>query len=65
MLKLFKGCKDGVHKFEPRYDEKPRSAEMEIKGFLGSNDLREMIIVRTYIQDVCVRCGKIIEREKK
>jgi len=53
---MFKGCKDGVHKFEPRYHHKfpdglfSRVTSIEADG---GAILQEKI----YICDVCVRCG--------
>ena len=53
---MFKGCKDGIHKFEPRYDVK---FNLELISMLKSmkGDLDE-IKERIYICDVCIKCGK-------
>ncbi len=48
------------HKFEARYDEKPRDGDA--RGSMSLKDLRELLITRIYIQDICVYCGKTIKR---
>jgi len=59
---FFEGCREGVHKFEPRYDEEPNPYRFtSVKGIF-SEDMRELMIIRKYVKDVCVRCGKTIER---
>ena len=55
----------GSHKFEPRYDLGPAdlSAFVEFKGtFKGTPSLLESMRKKTYVRDVCVKCGKTIER---
>lgn len=58
-MKLFKSCEDGVHKFEGRYNEAFNKSMVDrlasIRGGI-MDGLRE----KTYIHDICVRCGKII-----
>lgn len=51
----------GSHKFEPRYDLGPAdlSAFVEFKGTPSS---LESTRNKIYIRDVCVKCGKTIER---
>lgn len=44
----------GSHKFEARYDLGPAALESLI-----THDMR----IRTYVRDVCVKCGMTIERE--
>ena len=57
-----KNCKNGVHKFKPRYDEEPNVYKFaNVKGIFP-NDMRELMIIRKYVKDVCVRCGKTIRR---
>jgi hypothetical protein len=57
---FFKSCKDGVHKFEPRYDrELPE--HLEIKN--GYPEAIEAFKNSIYVYDICVRCGKIIKRK--
>lgn len=41
----------GSHKFKPRYD----------KWIYAETDSEE----KTYVHDICVRCGKIIKRPDK
>ncbi len=62
---MLKGCKDGVHKFRPRYDVVPNIEILEGMSCRGwsPQDLQELISKKTYIQDVCIKCGKIIERK--
>ena len=61
-MRFFKGCDDGVHRFEARYDKGP--CEAEFKGSMS--ELRLQMIEKyrqiTYIRDVCLRCGATIER---
>ena len=59
------------HKFEPRYDEEystglndvvesqHRSTELDVGGAVCTSYLKK----RTYIHDICVKCGDIIKRE--
>ncbi len=61
-MKLFKGCNDGVHRFEARYDKGPCEASSD-----GPMTNRRLEVVEkyrrvTYVREVCVRCGKVIER---
>ncbi len=64
-MKFFKGCADGVHDFEARYDKDP--AMMEFEGGLSEMRLRLVEKCRkiTYVRDVCVRCGKTVERNSE
>ena len=56
----------GACEFRPRYDREPPSAEVikAIQGDLAAPltcDL-ETVVRRTYVCDVCIRCGKIVVR---
>lgn len=55
----------GHHKFEPRYDLGPAdlSAFESISGY-GTGSIFEKMRSKTYVRDVCVRCGETIERAK-
>jgi hypothetical protein len=64
--KLFGGCK-----FEARYDEPPLLSHLmgsgmyttlKIDGKIASID--DVVPMKKYVRDVCVRCGKAIERTK-
>ena len=47
----------GSHKFEPRYDLGP--------GDISKNETlwcAEALRAKTYVRDVCTKCGKTIER---
>jgi hypothetical protein len=63
----FKGCEDGVHKFEARYDlSEPKFGEIPwsgMKSFSMAPTVVEKMRRRIYVRDVCVRCGKVIERD--
>lgn len=67
-MKLFKSCEDGVHKFEARYDTKYRDySDLEL-NWVSISDIKEILNSpkkQTYIYDVCVKCGKTINREDK
>lgn len=54
----------GSHKFEPRYDLSPAdvSSFKNISG-MGSGAFLERLRSKTYVRDVCTKCGKTIERE--
>ncbi len=65
---MFKGCKQGVHKFEPRYDEtgpewltvalQTGNVPAEVSADAMEKDKR-------YICDVCVRCGLVADARKQ
>lgn len=63
--KLFGGCR-----FEPRYDEPTIAslfssstfASLKIDGKAAS--IEDITPTKKYIRDVCIRCGKTIERAK-
>lgn len=58
-MKLFKSCKHGVHKFEGRYDtELPE----EIKMRCATPAVIEALKHKTYVHDICVKCGKIVRQ---
>ena len=57
-------CETGGHRYQARYDELPNPCRMDLSG-IDCADARELVIVRRYVRDVCVRCGKTIEREPK
>jgi hypothetical protein len=53
----------GSHRFEPRYDKEPSNA-MGV-GSIKARDMEmldAMVTKKTYVRDICVRCGKTIER---
>jgi len=62
----------GHHRFEGRFDEAPnRSADHVIDrllegmkhGAIPSDVItRDLLIVRTYVRDICIICGDTIER---
>ena len=57
-------CYNGgkLHKFEPRYDELPNEmGPTKMKGD-SMSALRELLLRRVYVKDVCVWCGKEISK---
>ncbi len=62
-----KGCDEAVHRFEPRYSEESTPPPLNLlSGFRGTVYGAEMTLEaytarkKTYIHDVCTRCGKIV-----
>lgn len=58
----FRGCR-----FEPRYDEGPQAIPVTSDGF-SSDEISQIIRAgkpRTYVRDVCITCGRTVEREAK
>jgi hypothetical protein len=55
----------GSHKFEARYDLGPAdlAAFQSISG-IGTGQFMERLRAKTYVRDVCTKCGKTIERVK-
>lgn len=65
-MKIFKGCADGIHRFEPRYNKEPVAGIKHVKG--GGQDLINFLDAQrkiTYVLDVCVRCGKIVTKDSQ
>ncbi len=59
-------CFDTNHKFEPRYDIEPLMTKL--KGNVTSTGMVELLEAatkKTYVQDVCVYCGKVAKREEE
>ena len=65
-LRVFgRRCSNGVHKFEPRYSHVApeylsQYRKMNFKG-MNLNELYE----KRYECDVCVRCGIVVQKDKK
>lgn len=54
-------CADGVHRFEARFDEeRPIDIKASSGGWVNYSGA---LPKRIYVRDICVRCGKTIERE--
>jgi len=49
------------HKFEPRFDEVPRSGPIRVKN-VWADDLRKVVYYNKYLFDICVWCGQKVER---
>lgn len=62
MSKCFNGGQQ--HKFEPRYDEKNRGGNINVQDYAGDSmeNIRKMYIIRIYVKDICIWCGKEIKR---
>lgn len=64
-MKLFKGCTEGSHKFRARYSAGAPSLNLnsfeEAPAFVIER-MYKASKPKTYIHDICVRCGKIIMR---
>lgn len=56
--KWFRGCS-----FKPRYESGPPDVRVKAWGPEAVDMLKAMRTQR-YVRDVCVTCGKTIEREK-
>ena len=63
-LLLERNCKDGFHKYEARYDDRPRRGDISGEG-LTTEALRYALTYRVYVCDVCVRCGSVVYRKSK
>lgn len=50
----------GGCRFEARYEERSRQANFD--GHIYPSSLRKLITIEVYVRDVCVRCGKTVER---
>jgi hypothetical protein len=62
---IFKhNCTIHGHRFKPRYDRKPANREIQFKGFLSDEKMEKLFVEKTYVCDVCERCGLIINRDK-
>ena len=60
---MFKNrCYNGgaQHKFEARYDEKPRMFEKFEANVIDAEELRKLTTINVYLGDICVWCGKTV-----
>ena len=55
-------CGISNHLYVPRYDEAPLPHPSHIDGNFTAEQFREMLVVRTYVYDVCLRCGSVVKR---
>jgi hypothetical protein len=53
-----------AHQFEPRYDESAPDLTRFDSFKMADARALEFLRAKTYVRDVCVRCGKTIERTK-
>ena len=59
--KCYKG--GNQHKFEARYNEEPSGYECKVTRVYDSESLKNMMIIKKYVKDVCIWCGKEIKNE--
>lgn len=60
-----KGTWFGGCKFEARYDLGPADlSNFESISGCGAGSFMEKLRQKTYVHDVCVRCGEVVKREK-
>jgi len=64
-MKFFKGCEDGVHKYRGRYDQSEIKLPGNLRNIKMSEAGMEKFRAVTYVRDVCVRCGDVIERNSE
>ena len=59
-------CERKGHKFEARYDEKPSGIESGGCSVEGPfvDKLLDILVLRIYVHDICISCGKVIKREE-
>lgn len=55
-------CERDIHKFKPRYDEHPNVELYKRKFSVTDANPSNVLYYRTYVLDVCIRCGKVIRR---
>lgn len=56
--KLLGGCK-----FVARYDSEPKDIGQYNGSISAFRELAEAMTKKVYVKDICVRCGKTIERK--
>lgn len=53
----------GDHEFEARYEEVPHSINsVSVNGYVYGEELRKLMYYTKYVRNVCIHCGKTIER---
>lgn len=58
-------CKTHGHKFEARYDETGGKSPLDtfwISNTVSGKDWEKIISKKTYVHDICVRCGEVKKR---
>ena len=58
--KCYKG--GNKHCFEPRYDEVPHKTKSFEAQRATPEQIKRLLVYTVYVRDVCVWCGKTIER---
>lgn len=64
-MRLFKGCDEGVHRFEARYDKIQPEWMGRVEKLNCPVSRIAALYEHHYIWDVCVRCGATIKRDSK
>ena len=56
-------CQKNGHRYEPRYDL-GKADLSAFKSFSGMrNKSLELFRTKTYVHDICVRCGDVVKRK--
>jgi len=60
-------CRRGWHKFQPRYDTEPPERPLPSVSTWGTNlvEYIDALSRKTYVHDVCTRCGEVTGDRKK
>jgi len=56
-------CEKHGHCFEPRYNEIPSGYSVERAQGTSLEGLRNLMILKVYIHDVCKFCGRIVKEK--
>ena len=54
----------GRHRFEARFDEAMPAGMFDGNVSLAGLGIVDRLKSRTYVRDICVRCGQTVERER-
>lgn len=57
-------CKIFGHKMQPRYHSKLPEGLTRLRGYMDVEQV-EALKTKTYVHDICARCGLIIKGESK
>ncbi len=62
----YKDCVIYGHKYEARYDSQPASGDFELDEATleAFKAIAAYNTVKTYVQDICVRCGDVVKRDQ-
>lgn len=66
MFNLKHDCMKHGHRFEERFDSQPSNKGIELER--GTNEALRIVTehntIKTYVQDICVRCGDVVKRDQ-